>query len=68
MTHSNNATPSTRSANDNETTALTAIAPSPHNRTDSRTQQRAPPSILCTPSTNSSKKSPNKNSTRKPRS
>eukprot|EP00978_Attheya_sp_CCMP212_P026466 scaffold87134_cov32-Attheya_sp.AAC.1 len=61
MTNSNNATPSTRSA-------LTAITTSPHDRTDSRTQQREPPSILCTPSTNSSKKSHNKNSTRKPRS
>eukprot|EP00978_Attheya_sp_CCMP212_P015687 scaffold40512_cov59-Attheya_sp.AAC.1 len=68
MTKSNNAMPSTRSTNNEERTALTAIATPPHDRTNSRTQQRKPPSILRMPSTNSSKKSPNKDSTQKPRS
>eukprot|EP00978_Attheya_sp_CCMP212_P020105 scaffold57187_cov40-Attheya_sp.AAC.1 len=64
MTDSNNVTQSTRNANDEGTTALTAIATPPHNHTDSLTQQQhQPPSIIRTPSTNSSKKSPNKDST-----
>jgi hypothetical protein len=68
MTNSNNATPSTTSATDEGTTALTAIATTTLDRNDSRTQQRQPPSILRRPSTDSSNKGPNKNSTRKPRS